>query len=55
MDRYPSPQEIAAFREYQEEERAFHASLDADPRGALDYEEVEGGVYEDDDTMENAA
>lgn len=44
---YPDPEQIAAFRYYMEEERAFQESLDADPRGTLDYEAVEGGVCDD--------
>lgn len=48
MNRYPEPDEIRDFEAWREEEAAVSASIDADPRASLNYEEVEGGCWDDD-------
>lgn len=47
MRGYPNADEIRNFESWRSEEAALAASLDSDPRGSLNYEEVEGGVCDD--------
>ena len=46
MNRYPEPDEIRDLEAWREEESAVRASQNADPRGSLNYEEVEGGAWD---------